>query len=138
VEDDGTIIGLSEPDRIRGKVESWVHEHIEPAPAIDIRVMNIDAKQIVAVEIANGTAPFYMSHKIPYIRIGTSSQPLKPEKIIDLVRGRPIEEVIKSFESTLAVTQSTLVATQSMAISAQNAIAPGIYGQGELATMMYK
>ncbi|GAA3731676.1 hypothetical protein GGR91_000313 [Sphingorhabdus rigui] len=137
VADDRTIFGLTDAKVVRDKVERWIYEHIVPAPAIDIRVISLDERQLVAVETANGTAPFYMAHDIPYIRIGTSSQPLQPEQIIDLVRGRPIEEMIKSFESTLAVTRSMIASTQAIAISAQVAIAPGIFGQGELATMQY-
>jgi Putative DNA-binding domain len=138
VEDDGTVNGLSNAVEVRDRVERWIHESVAPAPVIDIRIVNLDQHDIVAIEIADGLAPFYSSHNISYIRIGTSSQPLKPEQIIDLVRGRPIEDVIRSFESTLAVVQSSLAATQSMAISAQYAVAPAITGQGALATMQYE
>jgi hypothetical protein len=144
VADNRKIIGLTDAEVVRDKVERWIYEHIMPTPTVDIRVINLNEGQLVAVETANGTAPFYMSHDISYIRIATSSQPLKPEQIIDLVRGRPIEALIKSFESTLALTQSKLAAmqsalasTQAIAISAQVAIAPGVVGQGELATMQY-
>ena len=137
VSDDRTIGGLDNPVEQRDRIERWIHEHVEPAPVIDIRIVSIDQKYVITIKVANGTAPFYSADDKPYIRIGTSSQPLKPNQIIDLVRGRPIEEMIRSFESTLSVTQANLAVTQSLAASAQGNVAPAIIGQGELATMQY-
>ena len=138
VDNDRDILGVEKSVEVRDRIERWIYEHIAPAPAFDIQIVNLDEKDIIAVLVANGTAPFYNSHDIPYIRIGTSSQPIKPQHLIDLVRGRTVEDVIKSMESTLAVMQTSISVTQSMSETSRYIPASAIDGQGELATMQYQ
>lgn len=130
VADNGHIVGLENALDIRDKLERWSAELIVPPPVINPTIVEVAGLEILVVEVANGTAPLYSFDDRFYIRVGTSSVTLDAAKIIDVVRGRRIEDVIASMESTIAVANST-------ALAAMYATAPAIQGQGDLATMNY-
>jgi len=130
VADDGNILGLESPCDVRDKIERWSADSIVPPPVINPTVLKLAGLEVLVVEVANGTAPLYSFDDRFYIRVGTSSVTLDAARIIDVVRGRRIEDVIASMESTIAVANST-------AFAAMYATAPAIQGQGDLATMNY-
>lgn len=130
IDDNGVVVGVETPEIIRDKIERWVSSSVNPPPILDIKIIDYESKKIVLVEVANGTAPFYQFDFVAYIRTGTSSEVLDTARLIDLVRGRKIEDVIASIESTLSM-------THSLAMAAMNSPSPAIHGQGDLATMSY-
>lgn len=130
VSDKGEIIGLDNASKTQNRLEQLIHAHLLPTPRIETYILHIEEKQVVVCEVESGTAPFYMYDGRPYIRIGTTSARLSPEGIIDLVRGRSLELVLRDLESSI-------LAAQSMTSHAMAAPSPAIYGQGDLATMNY-
>nr|WP_255602392.1 RNA-binding domain-containing protein [Polymorphobacter megasporae] len=130
VSDRGKLIGLDDARVLRDKIERWTADLISPPPMINPIIIDISGLNILVVEVANGTAPFYGYDGRFYARVGTSSVILDAAQLVDIVRGRRVEDVIASMESSLAVAQAT-------ATAAMYATAPAIMGQGDLATMSY-
>jgi hypothetical protein len=130
VSDDLQVIGVADAVALRDKIERWTVDLVSPTPLIDPRVVAIDEKEIVVVGVAKGASPIYSYDGRFYGRVGTSSCVLNPRQLIDVIRGRKIEDVISSLESSVAV-------AQSIASTALVSTAPAITAQGELATMNY-
>lgn len=100
------------------KIERWTADLVVPTPLIDPKVVAIGEKEIVIVEVANGASPIYSYDGRFYGRIGTSSCVLNPRQLVDVVRGRKLEDVISSLESRVAL-------AQSIASTAMISTAPG-------------
>lgn len=83
VQDDGTVIGLDDPDGAALQVSNMVRDAIKPdlTMFLHYETLNEDGKQIVAVDIQQGTErPYYIAKKglCPegvYVRQGYSSVP---------------------------------------------------------------
>lgn len=138
VEDNGRIVGVSDPEDILNKIERWCSNYIKPLPQIDRDVVKIDGMNVVVVEVADGIFPFYMYDDRVYTRVGTSSVIVNPQELIDIIRGRDLEDLVTSLESNIAIALSIAQTAQSSAVAATYAIAPAIIGQGDLATMDYE
>jgi hypothetical protein len=130
ISDNGEIVGLENARMTQNKLENLINSHVTPTPVVDTRIVHIDKKDVLVCEVAAGTAPFYMYDGRPYVRVGTSSARLSAQGLIDLVRGRPLEEVVRNLEASLST-------AHTMASHAMSSPATAIYGQGELATMNY-
>ena len=83
VQDDGTVIGLDDPDGAALQVSNMVRDAIKPdlTMFLHYETLNEDGKQIVAVDIQQGTErPYYIAKKGlrpegVYVRQGYSSVP---------------------------------------------------------------
>ena len=83
VQDDGTVIGLDDPDGAALQVSNMVRDAIKPdlTMFLHYETLNEDGKQIVAVDIQQGTKrPYYIAKKGlrpegVYVRQGYSSVP---------------------------------------------------------------
>lgn len=83
VQDDGTVIGLDDPDGAALQVSNMVRDAIKPdlTMFLHYETLNEDGKQIVAVDIQRGTErPYYIAKKGlrpegVYVRQGYSSVP---------------------------------------------------------------
>ncbi len=83
VQDDGTVIGLDDPDGAALQVSNMIRDAIKPdlTMFLHYETLNEDGKQIVAVDIQQGTErPYYIAKKglCPegvYVRQGYSSVP---------------------------------------------------------------
>ena len=83
VQDDGTVIGLDDPDGAALQVSNMVRDAIKPdlTMFLHYETLNEDGKQIVAVDIQHGTErPYYIAKKGlrpegVYVRQGYSSVP---------------------------------------------------------------
>lgn len=138
VSDDKNIIGIDEPSFIINKIERWCIDLVAPQPVINCYPINLRNKTIVVVEVSNGISPIYSYREKFYTRVGTSSVVLSAKAVVDVIRGRKVEDIISSFESTLSLAYTTALSAASSAVAAQYAVAPGIIGQGELATLDYE
>ena len=66
VQDDGTVIGLDDPDGAALQVSNMVRDAIKPdlTMFLHYETLNEDGKQIVAVDIQQGTErPYYIAKK---------------------------------------------------------------------------
>lgn len=83
VQDDGTVIGLDDPDGAALQVSNMIRDAIKPdlTMFLHYETLNEDGKQIVAVDIQQGTErPYYIAKKGlhpegVYVRQGYSSVP---------------------------------------------------------------
>ena len=83
VQDDGTVIGLDDPDGAALQVSNMIRDAIKPdlTMFLHYETLNEDGKQIVAVDIQQGTKrPYYIAKKGMrpegvYVRQGYSSVP---------------------------------------------------------------
>jgi hypothetical protein len=131
VSNDKEVLGLENPKDVRDRIERWAYELVSPAVKIDAYPFKIDGKTVVVVEVKKGPALFYSYDGRLYGRFGTSSSVLKTHHIEEIVRGQSLEQAIAGLQANVA-------SAQSQAILAHYATAPGIQGQGELATMQYQ
>lgn len=99
VKDDGTVVGLKNPDDVQLKVKDRLISNIRPSimGLFDILTEERDGKTIVTVNLAGGTeTPYYIKQKGRseagcFIRIGSSSQSM-PEVMIEklMASRRPV------------------------------------------------
>jgi len=83
VRDDGTVMGLSDPDGVSLQISNMVRDAIKPDVTMFLHyeTMEVDGKEIVAVDIQRGTdRPYYLAKKGMrpegvYVRQGYSSVP---------------------------------------------------------------
>jgi len=89
IKNDGTIVGVDNPDETQLKIKDRILNNIRPGMMglFDIFIEQYDDKQVVVINLAGGTAtPYYIkkygrSEKGCFIRIGSSSQPMTEEHI---------------------------------------------------------
>ena len=83
VADDGTVIGVSDPDEAMLRINNMVRDSIKPDVTMFVRyeIRALDNKQIVAVTVQKGTdRPYYLAAKGlkpagVFVRNGTSTDP---------------------------------------------------------------
>ncbi len=103
VRKDGTVIGVPNPDDVMLQTASSLKDSLAPdvMPFVSIRMIEIEKKQVVEIEVTTGTnRPYYLKEKGlrpsgVYIRKGSSSQPMTDEGIREMIirnSGRSYEE----------------------------------------------
>ncbi len=83
VQDDGTVVGLDDPDRVALQVGNMVRDAIKPdlTMFLHYETLNEDGRQIVAIDVQQGTErPYYIAKKGlrpegVFVRQGYSSVP---------------------------------------------------------------
>jgi len=111
VRDDGTVLGLDDPDGASLQVSNMVRDAIKPdlTMFIHYETLTVDGKKIVAVDIQHGTErPYYISKKGlrpegVYVRQGYSSVPATNTAIRHMIKetdGDHFEEM-RSLEQNL-------------------------------------
>ena len=66
VQDDGTVIGVDDPDGVALQVSNMVRDAIKPdlSMFLHYQTLNEDGKQIVAIDVQQGTErPYYIAKK---------------------------------------------------------------------------
>lgn len=94
VRDDGTVVGLDDPDGVSLQISNMVRDAIKPDVTMFLHYKTIkeDGKEIVAVEIQRGTdRPYYLAKKGMrpegvYVRQGYSSVPATDTAIRRLIK----------------------------------------------------
>lgn len=111
VQDDGTVIGVDDPDGIALQVSNMVRDAIKPdlTMFLHYRTLDEDGKQIVAIDIQRGTErPYYIAKKGlrpegVFVRQGYSSAPATNTAIRRMIKetdGDHFEEM-RSLEQDL-------------------------------------
>ena len=83
VADDGTVVGVSDPDEVMLRINNMVRDSIKPDVTMFVRyeIRTLDGKGIVAVTVQKGTGqPYYLAAKGlkpggVYVRNGASADP---------------------------------------------------------------
>lgn len=94
VRDDGTVVGLSNPDEVSLQISNMVRDSIKPDVTMFLHYQTIekDGKEIVAVDIQRGTdRPYYLTKKGMrpegvYVRQGYSSVPATDTAIRRMIK----------------------------------------------------
>lgn len=94
VRDDGTIVGLNNPDEVSLQISNMVRDSIKPDVTMFLHYQTIEeeGKEIVAVEIQRGTdRPYYIAKKGMrpegvYVRQGYSSVPATDTAIRSMIK----------------------------------------------------
>ncbi len=94
VRDDGTVIGLNNPDEVSLQISNMVRDSIKPDMTMFLHYQTIeeDGKEIVAVDIQRGTdRPYYLAKKGMrpegvYVRQGYSSVPATDTAIRRMIK----------------------------------------------------
>ncbi len=94
VEDDGTIVGLSNVDNEMNRITSMIRDAIKPdlTMFVKTRTLNYEEKRIIRIDIQRGEKkPYYIASKGMkptgvYIRQGHSIAPVSEEQIRKMIR----------------------------------------------------
>ncbi len=94
VQDDGTVVGLNNPDEVSLQISNMVRDSVKPDVTMFLHYQTIeeDGKEIVAVEIQRGTdRPYYLAKKGMrpegvYVRQGYSSVPAADAAIRRMIK----------------------------------------------------
>ena len=94
IRDDGTVVGLDDPDGVSLQISNMVRDAIKPDVTMFLHYKTIkeDGKEIVAVEIQRGTdRPYYLTKKGMrpegvYVRQGYSSVPATDTAIRHMIK----------------------------------------------------
>lgn len=94
IRDDGTVVGLSDPDKVSLQISNMVRDAIKPDVTMFLHYETIEAdgREIVAVDIQRGTdRPYYLAKKGMrpegvYVRQGYSSVPATDTAIRRMIK----------------------------------------------------
>ena len=111
VQDDGTVLGLDNPDEVSLQISNMVRDSIKPdlTMFLHYETLTVDGKKIVAVDVQQGTeSPYYIAKKGMrpegvYVRQGYSSVPATNTAIRYMIKetdGDRFEEM-RSLEQNL-------------------------------------
>jgi len=96
--DDGTILGIDDPNELQLQLKDRIINNIRPGTLglFDIYVEEREGKQVVVLNLAGGPSiPYYIrkygrSEKGCFLRIGSSAQPMSEEHIEKLMNQRQV------------------------------------------------
>ena len=114
VADDGTVVGVSEPDEVMLRMNNMVRDSIKPDVTMFVRyeIRKLEEKDVVAVTVQKGTdRPYYLAAKGlkpsgVYVRNGTSTDPSTDTAIRRMIKetdGDRFEDM-RSLEQELTFT----------------------------------
>lgn len=90
VEDNGTIVGVSDIGKIQEQLSNSISNRIKPQLIPEITVTDINNKSVISVQIEHAPGPYYLSDKGEekgvYIRVGNSNRLAGPEVIAEIKR----------------------------------------------------
>lgn len=90
VTDDGEIIGIENPGKVQEQLANSIANRIKPQLIPDFTVINMDSKQVIALQIEHTQGPYYLSdkglEKSVYIRMGNTNHLASKEVIDELKR----------------------------------------------------
>ncbi len=135
VQDDGTVIGLDDPDGAALQISNMIRDAIKPdlTMFLHYRTLNEDGKQIVVVDIQQGTErPYYIAKKGlrpegVYVRQGYSSVPATNTAIRRMIK----ETDGDHFEEMRSLEQNLTFESAKQEFSERNVL----FGQAQMKTL---
>ena len=135
VRDDGIVIGVNDPDGTALQVSNMVRDAVKPdlTMFLHYETLNIDGKQIVSIDIQQGTErPYYIAKKGlrpegVYVRQGYSSVPASNTAIRRMIK----ETDGDHFEEMRSLEQSLTFETAEKEFSERNIL----FGQAQMKTL---
>ncbi|NCT57496.1 MAG: hypothetical protein GW760_07320 [Legionella sp.] len=90
IEDNGTIVGVSDIGKIQEQLSNSILNRIKPQLIPEITVTDINNKSVISVQIEHEPGPYYLGDKGEakgvYIRVGNSNRLAGPEVIAEIKR----------------------------------------------------
>lgn len=90
IEDDGTIVGISESSKIQEQLANSIAHRIKPQILPDINVIEAKNKSIIAIQVEHVPAPYYLENKGEengvYYRLGNTNRVASKEMIAEMKR----------------------------------------------------
>lgn len=84
VQDDGTVLGLDNPDEVSLQISNMVRDSIKPdlTMFLHYETLTVDGKKIVAVDVQQGTErPYYIAKKVCARKASTSVRGIPPFRL---------------------------------------------------------
>jgi ATP-dependent DNA helicase RecG len=93
IDDDGTVVGMENPQWAIEKISEIINGRIDPKPAIHVTSEVIEGKAVVVLNVEKGHAtPYYYfngNKREAFLRIGNESVPVTSEQLNELIlKGR--------------------------------------------------
>lgn len=109
IKDDGSVVGVEEPDDVMTRISNLIHDTIFPdlIPFVQIQSIEKDNKYIVKITVSTGTErPYYLAKdglkpKGVYVRRGSASVPVNEAGIREMI----METSGKSYEESRSLNQ---------------------------------
>ena len=94
VEDDGSVLGVSQPDEVSLQVNNAIRDTIRPDVTLfaETSLLQLENKQVVVISIQRGTArPYYLTGKGirpegVFVRQGSSTVPASETAILNMIK----------------------------------------------------
>lgn len=124
IKDDGTIIGIDNPDDVMTRISNLVHDSIFPdiIPFVQIQAIKKDNKYLVKITVSTGTErPYYLAKeglkpKGVYVRRGSACIPVNEAGIREMI----METSGKSFEESRSLNQELTFETLKTEMQMRN------------------
>lgn len=124
IRNDGSIVGVADPDDVMTRVSNVAHDTILPdvMPFIQIRSVEMEGKQVVKTTVSVGTErPYYLAKeglkpKGVFVRRGSACIPLNEAGIREMI----METSGKSFEECRSLNQDLTFQTLQEEMAARN------------------
>ena len=91
VDDQGTVIGIKNPDAMVKCLEQRVHQGLSPGALVAVRVHEVEGKTLLIIEVPAGKDLPYAFENIIYLRTGQTTQKADIETIRDMVLRKQVE-----------------------------------------------
>ena len=88
VENDGTVVGVSQAPRQRDTVSSLVHDSVVPTPEFEVRIVPAAKASLVLLRVRPGEDVPYAAHSRYYIRRAGTTFPAGPPEVRAAVLAR--------------------------------------------------
>ncbi len=81
VSEDGSIVGIADPEKTRLQLENKINDSISPRPDFVLNTVSFEEKQIVELAVSKGKNAPYLYNGREYKRSDTSSTPLDSNEL---------------------------------------------------------
>jgi len=81
VSEDGSIVGIADPEKTRLQLENKINDSISPRPDFVLNTVSFEEKQIVELAVSKGKNAPYLYNSRAYKRSDTSSTPLDSNEL---------------------------------------------------------
>lgn len=124
IRNDGTVIGIDDPDDVMTRISNTAHDAIRPdiIPFLQIRTLEMEGKAVVKVTTSVGAErPYYLAAKGlkpsgVYVRRGSACVPLSEAGIREMI----LDVSGKSFEESRSLNQDLTFETLQKEMDARN------------------
>ena len=124
IKDDGSIVGVENPDDVMTRISNLVHDSILPdlIPFIQIQTIEKNKKHIIKITVSTGTQrPYYLAKdglkpKGVYVRRGSACIPVSEAGIREMI----METSGKSFEESRSLNQDLTFETLNKEMQLRN------------------